>query len=57
MKISDLKEFDAADFINDEEDILNYLNVVLEENDPSALAQAADTIARSKGMSKTFAGK
>lgn len=52
MKISELKTFDAAEALNDAEDILNYLNVVLEENDPGALANALGTIARSKGMSK-----
>lgn len=52
LKVSELQDFDAAEFINDAEDVLMYLNVVLEENDPSALAEALGTIARSAGMSK-----
>lgn len=51
MKISELEKFDAADFINDGEEVLHYLKVVLEENDPSALAEALETIARSQFMS------
>lgn len=52
MKISELEKFDAADFINDGEEALHYLKVVLEENDPSAFAEALGTIARSHAMSK-----
>ena len=52
INVDDLKHFDAADFINDAEDVLHYLNVVLEENDPAALAEALGTIAKSEGMSK-----
>lgn len=51
MKISQLEKFDAADFLNNEEDVLQYLQVVLEENDPSAIAEALDTITRSLSLS------
>lgn len=50
IKISSLPRFDAAEFLQDEGDIAAYLTVVLEENDPSALAQALGTIARARGM-------
>lgn len=56
MKVSDLKEFDAADFINDREDLLHYLNIALEENNLSAFAEALETIARSEGMAKVSQG-
>lgn len=48
MRIAKLEEFDAADYIKTEEDVLAYLNVVLEENDPSAFIQALGTIASSE---------
>jgi probable addiction module antidote protein len=50
IKISDLPVFDAAEHLRDDEDIAAYLNVVLEENDASALAEALGTIARVRGM-------
>jgi DNA-binding phage protein len=52
MKISELEKFDAADLINNEEDIFHYLKAILEENDPSALAEALDTIYRSQAYTK-----
>ncbi len=46
------KAFDAADFIETYEDVVAYLNAVLEENDLSALYAAIGTVARSRGMTK-----
>ncbi len=54
-KISDLPQFDAAEHLKDEEDVAAYLTVVLEENDPAALAQALGTIARARGMTAVAA--
>lgn len=54
-KIFDLPQFDAAEHLRDEEDIAAYLTVVLEENDPAALAQALGTIARARGMTAVAA--
>lgn len=54
-KISDLPQFDAAEHLRDEDDIAAYLTVVLEENDPAALAQALGTIARARGMTAVAA--
>lgn len=51
IKIADLPEFDMAEHLPDEQAIAEYLTVVLEENDPAALADALGTIARSRGMS------
>lgn len=50
VKISDLPDFDMANSLKDKEDILIYLNMVIEENDPAELAHALGMIARSKGM-------
>ncbi len=44
--------WDAAEFLETEEDIIGYLNAVLEENDEALLRAALDDIARAKGMTK-----
>lgn len=50
IKASALREFDAAEFLEDDQAITEYLNAVLEENDPALLAAALGDIARAKGM-------
>jgi len=50
IKVSDLKPFDMAEMLDSEQAIAEYLTVVLEENDPSALAEALGTVARARGM-------
>lgn len=50
IPISEVPRFDAAEHLRDEADIAAYLNAVLEENDPSALAEALGTVARARGM-------
>ena len=52
IKVSELPEFDAAEYLNSEEDIAVYLTTVLEENDPALLAAALGDIARSRGMTQ-----
>lgn len=52
IKVTDLKVFDPADYINNAEDVVLYLKETLEENDPVALAEALRVIVRSEGMSK-----
>lgn len=44
--VSELPEFDASEYLNSEEDVAEYLAVVLEENDPALLAAALDDIAK-----------
>lgn len=51
IKVSELPEFDMAEHLPDDQAIAEYLTVVLEENDPAALAGALGTIARARGMS------
>ncbi|MDR2187557.1 MAG: putative addiction module antidote protein [Azonexus sp.] len=50
IKISDLPTFDITEYLEDETAIAEYLTVVLEENDPAALADALGTVARARGM-------
>ncbi|EHD13511.1 transcriptional regulator [Commensalibacter intestini A911] len=52
IKIAELPNFDMADQLKTKEDILIYLNMVIEENDPSELAYALGVIAKSEGMSE-----
>ncbi len=50
IKVSDLPTFDMSEALRSSEDIATYLNLVLEENDPSELAHALGIIAKAKGM-------
>ncbi|MDP1607195.1 MAG: putative addiction module antidote protein [Rhodocyclaceae bacterium] len=52
IKVSELPEFDIAEHLPDDQAIAEYLTVVLEENDPAALANALGTIARARGMTE-----
>ena len=52
IKISDLPDFDAAEYLTTDEDVAAYLTTVLEENDPSLLAAALGDIARARGMTQ-----
>ena len=52
IKISELPEFDAAEYLNSEEDIAAYLTAVIEENETALLAAALGDIARARGMSQ-----
>ncbi|MDY7575732.1 addiction module antidote protein [Actimicrobium sp. CCI2.3] len=52
IKISDIPDFDAAEYLQSDEDIAAYLTTVLEENDSSLLAAALGDIARSRGMTQ-----
>ncbi|MFN7571493.1 MAG: addiction module antidote protein [Betaproteobacteria bacterium] len=52
IKVSELPAFDPAEHIKDEKDMTAYLTVVLEENDPAALAHALGVVARARGMTE-----
>ncbi|WP_313054966.1 addiction module antidote protein [Pseudomonas lopnurensis] len=47
-----MRPFDAAHYLNSEEEIAAYLDVVLEDNDPALPAVALGDIARARGMSE-----
>ncbi len=51
-RVSDLPDFDPAEYLRDPEDIAGYLSAVLEENDPDAVIEALGTIARAHGMTE-----
>lgn len=44
--------YDAAEFLESDEDIVAYLNAALEDGDPSLVSTALGDIARARGMSK-----
>jgi probable addiction module antidote protein len=51
-KISDMPEFDATRYLDDDTAIAEYLTAVIEQNDPAHLAAALGDIARARGMSE-----
>lgn len=52
IRIADLPEFDITEHLGSEEDISEYLTIILEENDPALLAVALGDIARARGMTE-----
>ncbi|MBK7616836.1 MAG: putative addiction module antidote protein [Burkholderiales bacterium] len=52
IKVSELPDFDAAEYLSSDDDVAAYLTAVLEENDPSLLAAALGDIARARGMTE-----
>ncbi|VVE27872.1 DNA-binding protein [Pandoraea pneumonica] len=51
MKLSELKEFDAAEALQDDETIRHYLSLAFEGGDPREIQRALGTVARARGMS------
>jgi probable addiction module antidote protein len=47
-----LLPYDSADLIETEQDILTYLEIAMEGNDPKHIANALGVVARSKGMTE-----
>jgi len=52
IKVSELPDFDAAEYLTNQEEIAAYLTAVLEDNDPALLAAALGDIARARGMTQ-----
>jgi len=52
VKVTDLPSFDMAESLKTAEDIVIYLNMVLEENDAAELAHALGIITKAKGMTQ-----
>lgn len=52
VKVADLPTFDLAEILDSEAAIRDYLNIVLEEDDPAELAHALGVIARARGMTQ-----
>lgn len=51
LKVADLPDFDMADMLQTDEDIANYLTLVLAENDTAEFTHALGVVARARGMS------
>jgi probable addiction module antidote protein len=52
MSKLEIERYDAADYLNDEENVLAYLNAALDDGHPDVVAQAIGNVARARGMSK-----
>lgn len=52
IQIADLPIFDITEHLDSDQAIAEYLTVVLEEDDPAALANALGSIARARGMAE-----
>jgi probable addiction module antidote protein len=52
IKVTDLPDFDMAEYLKTNEDVANYLTLVLSDSDPSELTYALGTIARARGMTE-----
>ena len=51
LKIDELPDFDMAEMLKTEQDVANYLTIVLEENDMGEFTHALGVVARARGMS------
>lgn len=52
IKVSELPDFDMAEYLSDDKAIAEYLSLVLEDYDPDLLGAALGDIARSRGMTE-----
>ena len=52
IKISELPDFDMAQYLKSEEDIAAYLSMVIADGDTSELAYAQGVAAKARGMSE-----
>lgn len=48
IKVSELREFDMAEYLEDDQVIAEYLTIVMEENDPALLAATLGDSARAR---------
>ena len=55
ISIADLPVFDMAEHLPDEQAVCEYLTIVMEEDDPAALAEALGTVARARCMTEIAA--
>ncbi len=51
-KVTDLPEFDMAQYLGTDEDVAEYLRQVLEDGEPGELAAALGHIAKARGMTE-----
>lgn len=50
--MTQFSQFDAADYLDDDETIAAYITAALEEDDPDAFLGALKTVARARGMTQ-----
>ena len=50
MKLANLRPFDVINHLRDEEDVMGYLQAVIEENRPKATAAALHDVARARRL-------
>jgi len=50
--MTNIKDFDIADYLDSEERIAGYLAAVLEEEDPQAFIAALSYVAKARGMTQ-----
>lgn len=52
IKAADLPEFDLAEHLRDDADVVEYLNQVVADGDAGELARALGIVARARGMTQ-----
>lgn len=52
METKKAAAYDAAEFLDTDEDIVAYLNAALEDGDPSLVSAALGDVARARGMTQ-----
>lgn len=52
MEAKKAAAYDAAEFLDTDEDIVAYLNAALEDGDPSLVSAALGDVARARGMTQ-----
>lgn len=52
IKVADLPEFDASQYLDSDEAIAAYLNDIIESGDAGLLASALGDVARARGMTQ-----
>lgn len=52
LNLSDLPSFDAAQYLDSDQAVAEYLTAILEENNPGLLAAALGDVARARGMTE-----
>lgn len=52
IKVSELQDFDPAEYLGSDEAMAEYLTAIIEENNPALLAAALGDIARARGMTE-----
>jgi probable addiction module antidote protein len=55
QKVIQTKPWDAAEYLETEEDVLTYLDTAFEDGDPALILAVLGDIARAKGMSQVAA--